>query len=103
MNKTWLVISREYITRVQKKTFIISTILFPLLYLALIFGSGYLAAKSTKTLRVALIDSSGYFNKGMVERANAMDSSSVLVYVTGNPDSVIKNYTTLGYDGYVVV
>jgi ABC-2 type transport system permease protein len=32
MNKTWLIIKREYLSRVRKKTFILSTILTPLLF-----------------------------------------------------------------------
>ena len=103
MNKTWLVIKREYLTRVKKRTFIISTILFPLLYLALIFGTSYIAAKSSKNLRVAVIDSSGYFNKAVIHESNLQDSSSRLEYITGNPDSVIKNYNDMGYDGYIVI
>ena len=103
MNKTWLVIKREYLTRVKKRTFIISTILFPLLYLALIVGTSYIAAKSSKNLRVAVIDSSGYFNKAVIHESNLQDSSSHLEYITGNPDSVIKNYADMGYDGYVVI
>lgn len=103
MNKTWLVIKREYLTRVRKKTFILSTILFPLLYILLIFGTGYIAAKNTRTLRVALIDSSGYFNKAIVEFANRQDSSSYLDYITLNSDSVMKHYSSMGYDGYMVV
>ena len=46
MNKILLIIKREYLTRVRKRTFIISTILFPVLYLGLIFGTGYIAAKT---------------------------------------------------------
>lgn len=103
MNKTWLVIKREYLTRVRKKTFIISTILFPLLYVALIFGAGYFAAKGNKSLKVAVIDSSGYFNKALINEANRTDSSSLLEYISTNPDSVIKNYSEMGYDGYMVV
>lgn len=103
MNKTVLVIQREYTTRVRKKTFIISTLLFPILYLLLIFGTGYLAAKSTKNLKVALIDSSGFFNKAMVHAANMEDSSSRFEYITANADSVIRNYSKMGYDGYVVI
>ena len=61
MSKTWLVIQREYLTRVRKRTFILATILFPLLYVALIFGTGYIAAKTTRELNVAVIDSSGFF------------------------------------------
>jgi ABC-2 type transport system permease protein len=103
MNKTLLIIQREYLTRVRKKTFIISTILFPLLYLLLIFGTGYIAGKSSKNLRIALIDSSGMFDKGSIARANMTDSSSVIDYVNNDHANVIKNYSTMGYDGYVII
>src|SRR5215217_4165404 len=103
MNKTLLIIQREYLSRVRKKTFIISTLLFPVLYLLLIFGTGYIAAKSAKNLRVAVIDSSGLFNKAIISQANLSDSSSYLEYATANPDSVILNYEKMGYDGYVVI
>ncbi len=102
MNKSLLIIRREYLTRVRKKTFIISTILFPVLYLALIFGTGYLA-RNTKVLRVAIIDSSGYFDKGMINRSNLQDSSSYLEYITANTDSVMHHFSLMGYDGYIVI
>jgi ABC-2 type transport system permease protein len=88
MNQILLIIQREYLTRVRKKTFIISTILFPLLYLALIFGMSYLGATSKAHLKVAVIDSSGYFNKGQLERANAADSTLVMTLVNESPDSL---------------
>ena len=103
MSKTMLVIGREYITRVRKRTFIISTILFPLLYLGLIFGTGYIAGKTSRKLNVALIDSSGFFNKAMVAQANQQDSSSYIEYVTINADTVKKNYSSLGYDAYIII
>lgn len=103
MSKTLLIIQREYVTRVRKRSFIVATILFPLLYLALIFGTGYIAAKSSRNLRVALIDSSGIFNKAAINQSNAEDSAAYVEYVTTNPDSVIKNYSSMGYDGYVVI
>ena len=102
MNKSILIIKREYLTRVRKKTFIISTILFPLLYLALIFGTGYLA-RNSKVLRVAVIDSSGYFDKGTISRSNLQDSSSYLEYISSNADSVIHNFSKMGYDGYIII
>ena len=76
MHKIWLIIKREYLVRVRKKTFIISTVLFPLLYLGLIFGSGYIMSKSGRNLKVALIDSSGYFTKEKIDKENSADSSS---------------------------
>jgi ABC-2 type transport system permease protein len=103
MNKTALIIQREYLTRVRKRTFIISTILFPALYLLLIFGTGYIAGKSSKNLRIALIDSSGLFDRGALTRANIADSSSIIEYVSSDVSGLMKNYSTMGYDGYVVV
>lgn len=103
MNKILLIIKREYLTRVRKKTFIIGTILFPLLYLGLIFGTAYLGAKSKSRLQVAVIDSSGYFDRGQFERANQRDSSSILTLVTVHPDSLRLNYKKMNYDGYIVV
>ncbi len=103
MNKILLIIQREFLTRVRKKTFIISTILFPLLYLALIFGMSYLGATSKAHLKVAVIDSSGYFNKGQLERANATDSTLLMTLVNESPDSLKNIYTRLGYDGFVII
>ena len=103
MNKILLIIRREYLTRVRKKTFIISTILFPILYLGLIFGMGYLGEKAKPRLNVAVIDSSGYFDKGRIGRENQKDSSSTLTIVASNTDSLKKNFADWGYDGFVVI
>jgi ABC-2 type transport system permease protein len=45
MNKTWLIIKREYITRVRNKTFIISTLLTPLFFVGLIMAIAYMSPK----------------------------------------------------------
>lgn len=103
MNKILLIIQREYLTRVRKRTFIISTILFPLLYLALIFGMSYLGAKSMAKLNVAVIDLSGYFDKGQFERANAADSSLTITLLNENPDSLKNSYKDRGYDGFIII
>lgn len=103
MNKTTLIIKREYLTRVRKRTFIISTILFPLLYLGLIFGLGYLGSGTKKT-RTALIDKSGYFDRGRLERENQRDSSTLITLVSGvTEDSLQKNYDEWGYDNYIII
>ena len=103
MNKILLIIQREYLTRVRKKTFIISTILFPLLYLALIFGMSYLGATTMAHLKVAVIDSSGYFNKGQFERSNATDSTLVMTLLNEHPDSLKNTYKRRGFDGFVII
>jgi ABC-2 type transport system permease protein len=103
MNKIFLIIKREYLTRVRKKTFIISTLLFPLLYLGLIFGMGYLGSASKSKLRVAVIDQSGYFDKGQFVRSNIADSSAIMDLVTDDVKVLEKTYKDKGYDGLVVI
>lgn len=103
MHKIWLIIKREYLTKVRKKTFILSTILFPVLYFALIFGTSYISAKSGKHLRVAVIDSSGYFDQGKIARENQTDSSNLLVSVTTDPAVLESTLEKSGYDGFVVI
>ncbi len=49
MKKTWLIIQREYITRVRNRTFIISTFLTPLLFVGLISAVIFLNPKDEAT------------------------------------------------------
>ncbi len=102
MKKTWIIIEREYLTRVRKKTFVISTLLFPLLYVALIGGMGFIAEKSKETLTVAVIDSSGYFTKEAIEAENNIDPSSTLVLVSQTPTQNKKEEEN-EYDGYIEI
>ena len=78
MRKTILIIKREYMTRVRKKTFIIGTLLFPILYLLLIFGTGYIAEKSRQQLKIAVLDSSGFFTSQKLNLQNLADECSIM-------------------------
>lgn len=66
MSKTWLIIKREYLTRVRNKTFIISTFLTPLFFVGLI---------------AAMIS---FFPKDMASQKSVQDAQIV-------KDSVAKN------------
>ena len=103
MNKIILIIRREFLTRVRKKTFIIGTILFPLLYLGLIFGTGYIADKTREDINVAVIDRSGLFTENLINTVNGHDTGNTLKLVTANTEKIIAGYDTLGYDGYVII
>src|SRR5665647_1908874 len=61
MNKIWLIIKREYLTRVRNKTFILSTILLPLFFIGFIFASAYFSMQSEEEQKVAVADSNGIF------------------------------------------
>lgn len=103
MKKILLIIKREYLTRVRKRTFIISTLLFPLLYMLLIFGTSYIAAKSRQNLRIAVIDSSGYFTDSVLQKQNAIDPSSQLVATGRGGDSIVKALQNTNFDAYVII
>jgi len=71
MNKTWIIIKREYLSRVKKKTFILSTILTPLLFVVLIGGITYISVEDVDQEKIAVIDTAGFF-KGNLENTKAL-------------------------------
>ncbi len=101
MNKTFIIIQREYLTRVRKKTFIISTLLFPLLYVGLIFGMGYLAESSQQVLNIALIDQSGYFSQAILDQENSTDPSSKVSLISEKAEDVLRDPEAAGFDGFI--
>ena len=103
MHKILLIIKREYITRVRKRTFIIGTILFPVLYLLLIFGTGYIADKTKEDLHVAVIDETGYFSDSLVAKANKGNTANQLTLIKSTKEDFAKIYDASVYDGYVVI
>lgn len=98
MRKTWLIIKREYLTRVRKKMFIITTLLLPIMYLLLIFGTSYIAERSRQNLRVAVMDRSGLFTDTLLQKENKLDRNSSLVLVKDT-----AGYTEKGFDGYIII
>jgi len=62
MNKILLIIQREYLTRVKKKSFIVMTIVGPILMAAMIILPAFLANWSDATeKRIAVLDETGWF------------------------------------------
>ena len=95
MNKIWIIIKREYITRVRNKTFLLSTFLFPLLIFALIFGGAFIGANGTEQRKIAVNDESGLYKN------NFKEGSAVTF---GYADDVTRmNYKDKGYEGILVV
>lgn len=68
MNKIFLIIKREFLTRVRKRTFIIMTVLGPVLMAALFIGPAWLAQMEDNEIKnIAVIDSSGIFINALPE------------------------------------
>ncbi len=96
MNKIWLIIQREYLTRVRNRTFVITTILVPLLFAAFIGGSIYLSVKTaTDKLKVAVKDDSGVFKN------NLSNTNSVVFSFPAGIDT--SNYSAKNYDALLYI
>lgn len=64
MNKIWLIIQREFLNRVQKKSFLIATILVPLIFPAIIGGLIFIMIKESESAKadtVQVLDESKMF------------------------------------------
>ena len=92
MNKIWLILRREYMTRVKNKTFLLSTFLLPIVMLLFIFGSAFFAISSKDKLKtIAVINDPGYFKKNLKTDSIRLSFSF--------PESVdSNNYHSKGYD-----
>jgi ABC-2 type transport system permease protein len=62
MNKTWIVAQREFNSRVKKKTFLLSTILFPVLLFGFYAFMIYFSVKGNDDLKIAVADKANVFN-----------------------------------------
>lgn len=95
MNKIWLIIKREYFTRVRNKSFILSTILLPLFFIGFIAASAYLSIKSVDKHTIAVKDENGIFK-------NAFHSDEIIEYEY--PDDVnSNNFKEKGYAGILII
>jgi ABC-2 type transport system permease protein len=63
MGKIGLIIKREYLTRVRKKSFIIMTILGPLLFACLLIVPIWLTSMDGEEKVIEVLDESGYFRE----------------------------------------
>lgn len=71
MNKIGLIISREYSARVRKKSFIIMTLLAPLLFGGVMIIPAWLASRGGDEKIITVIDESGLF-KDKLENSNSV-------------------------------
>ncbi|MFC4231681.1 ABC transporter permease [Parasediminibacterium paludis] len=99
MNKTWLVARREFLSRVQKKTFLLTTILLPLVIFGFYGLIIYFTVKSTDDFKVAVVDKANIFG-GKI--AGKEDISFVFVKDESTESLKIK-VAKKEFDGYVII
>lgn len=62
MNKIFLIISREYLTRIRKRSFIVMSILGPILFAAMFVIPVWVSTRESEDIKkIAVIDSTGEF------------------------------------------
>ena len=93
MHKVWLIIKREYLTRVRNRTFILSTILLPLFFIGFIAASAYFSIRSIDNETIAVKDENGLF------KANF--KSGDLIKYEFPPDVNGINFKEKGYSAFL--
>lgn len=100
MNKILLIAKREFLTRVQKKTFLLTTIGLPLLIFGLYALIIFFTVKNTKDFKIAVADNANIF-KGTL---NDKDGEIIFSFVNSNSkDSLDKQLKNSKYDAYILV
>jgi ABC-2 type transport system permease protein len=97
MNKISIIIKREYMTRVRKKSFIIMTILAPLLMAAIIIVPTLLMVNQDKDFKkIAVIEEGSDLFKGVIKNSKTLE----FVYLENVKLDDIKNsFEQAGYYG----
>ena len=85
MNKILLIIQREYLTRIQKKSFWISSILTPLIFTAIYAIPIWLATRDKEVKKIEVVDQSGLFNQ-----ENLKDRELEFVFVNKSQNQIQK-------------
>jgi ABC-2 type transport system permease protein len=94
MSKIGLIIQREYTTRVKKRSFIIMTILTPILMAAMILIPGYLASKEDNQEKVIAVVDKTNITQGAIPQTEYLKFEYLQ-----DPDveKLKKNFETSGY------
>jgi ABC-2 type transport system permease protein len=101
MNKISVIIKREYITRVRKKSFIIMTILAPVLMAAIILVPTLLMMNQSGELKkIAVVEDNSDLFKGVIK--NTKDAEFVYLPNT-KVDDLKKTFETSGYYGILYI
>ncbi len=93
MNKIWIIIKREYLTRVRKRSFVIFTLLLPVLFVGMVFVPFWIAGTGDNE-KVAVIDESKYFEGKLADGGGVHYK-----FLQAKVDTLKNTYPDLGYTG----
>ncbi len=98
MNTILTIIQREYLVRVRKKSFIVMTLLAPLLLAAFYGAIGWAAIGSISQKKIAVIDQAGVFTNKLKE-----DDETTFQYLTQSPEQAKKRLIANEFDALVII
>jgi len=97
MNKTFKIIKREYLSRVKKKSFIILTILIPILMAGLMMAPLLLSRFKSGSMSIAVLDESGLFRNKLNNTENLY-----FHYLDGSIEKLKQTYKS-SYKGILYI
>ena len=95
MNKIFLIIQREYLSRVMNKRFLLTTILMPILMVGFFAGVTFLSISSKDEHKIAVIDNNGYF------KGNLQNTKGIHFEFPENVDTT--NYLKNGFTDIIII
>ncbi|MCG8329273.1 MAG: ABC transporter permease [Chitinophagales bacterium] len=99
MNKLWLIIKREYLTRVKRRSFIIATLLTPLAFAIFFIVVGFIFQyESDEVRRIAVIDKGNVLQKSIKDETNLY-----FKFVDTDLETLRSSFDELDYNGILVI
>jgi ABC-2 type transport system permease protein len=99
MDKLWLIIKREYLTRVTRRSFILATLLTPLGFAIFFVVVGLIFQyESDDSKKIAIIDEGNIFNKTIKD-----EESLYFKFEERNLEALKAQFDELEYDGVLVI
>lgn len=99
MNKLGLIIRREYLTRVTRRSFILATLLTPLGFAVFFIVAGLIFSyESDDSKRIAIIDQGNILNKSIKD-----DDNLYFKFIDEDIETLRENFDDSEYDGIVVL
>ena len=100
MNKILIIAQREFLSRVQKKTFLLTTIGIPVLIFVFYAMIIYFSVKTTDNFQIAVLDQPNLFNAKLADD----DADIVFSFVQNETASSLKQKVDTGkLDAYVII
>jgi len=100
MNKILLVLKREFLSRVQKKTFLLVTIGLPVLIFGIYAAIFYFSVNSTSSTKIMVVDDAGLFKDTIA--TNSKDVVYQFTHGVGKSE-LEQKAKNKDIDGYIVI